>query len=91
MTLDTIMVIIAVTAMFATLACISNPVGGDWIGNARWTGVPLAHVLKLAEPLTRAAFVVFHCLDSRAEGLCVRGALCGRETRRGGPCARPRT
>jgi DMSO/TMAO reductase YedYZ molybdopterin-dependent catalytic subunit len=34
--------------MFATLACISNPVGGDWIGNARWTGVPLATLLQSA-------------------------------------------
>ena len=39
-----------------------------WNAIATWTGVPLAHVLKLAEPLTRAAYVVFHCLDSREDG-----------------------
>jgi DMSO/TMAO reductase YedYZ molybdopterin-dependent catalytic subunit len=31
-----------------TLACVSNPVGGDLISNARWTGVPLSDVLALA-------------------------------------------
>ena len=37
-----------VLSMFATLSCISNEVGGDWTGNARWTGVPLVSVLKAA-------------------------------------------
>ncbi|MEO8608290.1 MAG: molybdopterin-dependent oxidoreductase [Chloroflexota bacterium] len=31
---------------FVTLACISNPVGGDLIGTTRWTGVPLRDILK---------------------------------------------
>ncbi|WP_436885465.1 molybdopterin-dependent oxidoreductase [Nocardiopsis dassonvillei] len=31
-----------------TLTCVSNPVGGDYIGNARWTGVPLASLLAEA-------------------------------------------
>ena len=30
---------------FVTLACISNPVGGDLIGTTRWTGVSLQHLL----------------------------------------------
>jgi len=30
---------------FVTLACISNPIGGDLIGTQRWTGVPLKRVL----------------------------------------------
>jgi len=30
---------------FITLACISNPVGGDLIGTIRWTGVSLKHLL----------------------------------------------
>ncbi|MFD6952420.1 molybdopterin-binding oxidoreductase [Nocardiopsis sp. TSRI0078] len=28
-----------------TLACVSNPVGGSYVGNARWIGVPLASLL----------------------------------------------
>jgi DMSO/TMAO reductase YedYZ molybdopterin-dependent catalytic subunit len=39
-----------------------------WNAIATWTGVPLARVLALAEPLTRAAYVVFHCLDKREDG-----------------------
>ena len=30
----------------ATLTCISNPVAGELIGTARWTGVPLSAVLQ---------------------------------------------
>ncbi|CAN5144860.1 hypothetical protein BH24ACT10_BH24ACT10_09730 [soil metagenome] len=31
-----------------TLACVSNDVGGDLVGNARWQGVPLAALLERA-------------------------------------------
>ncbi|MDA2812818.1 molybdopterin-dependent oxidoreductase [Nocardiopsis sp. RSe5-2] len=31
-----------------TLACVSNQVGGGYIGNARWIGVPLAEILREA-------------------------------------------
>ncbi|WP_394353813.1 molybdopterin-dependent oxidoreductase [Nocardiopsis mwathae] len=31
-----------------TLACVSNPVGGSYVGNARWIGVPLAALLEEA-------------------------------------------
>ncbi|MGY4719252.1 molybdopterin-dependent oxidoreductase [Naumannella huperziae] len=31
-----------------TLACVSNPVGGDLIGNATWLGVPIAEILAEA-------------------------------------------
>jgi len=33
------------THQFITLACISNPVGGDLIGTTRWTGVSLRRLL----------------------------------------------
>ncbi|WP_199702756.1 molybdopterin-dependent oxidoreductase, partial [Jiangella rhizosphaerae] len=33
-----------------TLNCVSNEVGGHLIGNALWTGVPIADVLALAKP-----------------------------------------
>ncbi len=39
-----------------------------WNAIATWTGVPLARLLTLAEPLSRAAYVVFHCLDKREDG-----------------------
>ncbi|MES0838335.1 molybdopterin-dependent oxidoreductase [Nocardiopsis tropica] len=31
-----------------TLTCVSNPVGGGYLGNARWLGVPLASLLAEA-------------------------------------------
>ena len=31
-----------------TLSCVSNPVGGDLVGNAVWTGVPLIELLEEA-------------------------------------------
>ena len=31
-----------------TLTCVSNQVGGSYVGNARWIGVPLATVLERA-------------------------------------------
>lgn len=33
-----------------TLTCVSNPVGGDLAGNARWQGVRIADVLAMAGP-----------------------------------------
>ncbi|MFE3457796.1 molybdopterin-dependent oxidoreductase [Nocardiopsis aegyptia] len=29
-----------------TIACVSNPIGGDLIGNARWIGIPLRTLLE---------------------------------------------
>ncbi|GAA3728186.1 molybdopterin-dependent oxidoreductase [Salinactinospora qingdaonensis] len=31
-----------------TLACVSNPVGGDYVDNARWIGIPLEALLREA-------------------------------------------
>ncbi|MFJ9555400.1 molybdopterin-dependent oxidoreductase [Nocardiopsis sp. NPDC101807] len=31
-----------------TLSCVSNPVGGDLVGNTRWLGYPLADLLRRA-------------------------------------------
>ena len=36
------------TEQYVTLQCISNLVGGDLVGTAKWTGVPLARVLERA-------------------------------------------
>jgi DMSO/TMAO reductase YedYZ molybdopterin-dependent catalytic subunit len=39
-----------------------------WNAIAQWKGVPLGEVLKLAAPLARAGYVVFHCMDKREDG-----------------------
>jgi DMSO/TMAO reductase YedYZ molybdopterin-dependent catalytic subunit len=37
-----------------TMSCISNPVGGPLVGNARWIGIPLADLLEQAAPVPTA-------------------------------------
>lgn len=39
-----------------------------WNAIAQWKGTPFGHVLKLAAPMTRACYVVFHCMDKREDG-----------------------
>lgn len=41
-----------------TLTCVSNPVGGNLAGNAKWLGVPLRDVLKMARPQPGADMVL---------------------------------
>ena len=38
---------------YVTLSCVSNEVGGDLVGNALWSGVPLADLLDRAGPSRR--------------------------------------
>ncbi|SCL19590.1 DMSO/TMAO reductase YedYZ, molybdopterin-dependent catalytic subunit [Micromonospora nigra] len=56
---------------YVTLACVSNEVGGDLIGNARWLGVPIRELLDEAQPLDGADQVV---------GRSVDGWTCGTPT-----------
>ncbi|WP_322799117.1 molybdopterin-dependent oxidoreductase [Thermoflexus sp.] len=46
-----------------TLECISNPVGGDLIGNAVWKGVRMADLLRLAGARSTAREVVLYAAD----------------------------
>jgi DMSO/TMAO reductase YedYZ molybdopterin-dependent catalytic subunit len=48
---------------WTTLACVSNEVGGTLIGNARWLGYPLRHLLARAEPLSGADMVLSRSAD----------------------------
>jgi len=43
--------------LFVTLACISNPIGGDLIGTTRWSGVSVRRVLRDAGISDRARFL----------------------------------
>jgi DMSO/TMAO reductase YedYZ molybdopterin-dependent catalytic subunit len=56
---------------YVTLACVSNEVGGDLIGNARWLGTPVKELLDLAGPLPGADQVVQRSVD---------GWTCGTPT-----------
>lgn len=59
---------------FATLACISNWVGGELIGNAFWRGVPLAAVLEAAGVREGAVDVVFRAFDDYTDSIPVERA-----------------
>ncbi len=48
---------------FVTLACISNPIGGDLIGTTRWTGLRLAELLADARPAPSATHVRMRAAD----------------------------
>jgi DMSO/TMAO reductase YedYZ molybdopterin-dependent catalytic subunit len=56
---------------YVTLACVSNEVGGDLIGNARWLGTPIRELLDEAGPLPGADQVVQRSVD---------GWTCGTPT-----------
>jgi DMSO/TMAO reductase YedYZ molybdopterin-dependent catalytic subunit len=46
-----------------TLVCVSNEVGGDLIGNARWLGLPLGPLLRQAGPHKDADMVLSTSTD----------------------------
>ena len=56
---------------YVTLACVSNEVGGDLIGNALWLGTPIKDLLDEAQPLPDADQVVQRSTD---------GWTCGTPT-----------
>ena len=53
---------------YVTITCVSNEVGGDLIGNAKWTGVRLADVLDMAGVQAGATQVVPRSVDGWAAG-----------------------
>jgi DMSO/TMAO reductase YedYZ molybdopterin-dependent catalytic subunit len=61
-----------------TLACVSNEVGGNLVGNARWLGVPLTELLAEARPKARADQVVGRSVDGFTAGFPLADALDGR-------------
>ena len=48
---------------WTTLACVSNPVGGDLIGNAKWLGYPVRELLARARPTSSADMVLSRSID----------------------------
>jgi len=53
---------------FVTLSCVSNRVGGDLVGNARWLGVPLKTLLDRAGVQTGATQIVGRSVDGWTGG-----------------------
>lgn len=46
-----------------TLACVSNPVGGELVGTATWLGHPVRRILERARPLPEADMVLSRSVD----------------------------
>jgi DMSO/TMAO reductase YedYZ molybdopterin-dependent catalytic subunit len=62
-----------------TLACVSNEVGGDLVGNARWVGVPLAPLLGRAAPRPEADMVLSTSVDGWTCGTPLAALTDGRD------------
>lgn len=67
-----------------TLTCVSNEVGGPYVGNARWIGVPLAELLKEAGVRPPSAGgpadqLVARSVDGMTLGSPVETVLDGRD------------
>jgi DMSO/TMAO reductase YedYZ molybdopterin-dependent catalytic subunit len=54
---------------YVTISCVSNEVGGQLVGNAKWTGVRLRDVLDLAGVQTSATQLVGRSVDGWTAGM----------------------
>jgi hypothetical protein len=64
---------------YVTLACVSNEVGGDLIGNALWLGTPIRELLEEAGPLPGADQVVQRSVDGWTCGSPTSVLMDGRD------------
>ena len=62
-----------------TLACVSNEVGGPYVGNARWIGAPLADLLREAGVHADASQIVSRSADGFTIGTPTAVAMDGRD------------
>lgn len=64
---------------YVTIACVSNPVGGPYVGNAKWTGVRLVEVLERAGVQNGATQIVGTSVDGWTAGFPTEAVFDGRE------------
>ena len=62
-----------------TLTCVSNPVGGHYLGNARWIGAPLRDILEEAGVQPGANQLVGRSVDGFTVGTPTAALLDGRD------------
>ncbi len=63
---------------YVTLSCVSNEVGGDLVGNALWSGVPLVDLLDRAGVQPGADQIVGRSVDEFTVGFPTEVALADR-------------
>jgi DMSO/TMAO reductase YedYZ molybdopterin-dependent catalytic subunit len=60
---------------YVTIACVSNEVGGNLVGNAKWTGVALRDVLEMAGVQATADQLVGRSVDGFTAGMPVEWVM----------------
>jgi DMSO/TMAO reductase YedYZ molybdopterin-dependent catalytic subunit len=60
---------------YETLECISNDVGGGYMSNALWEGVPLRALLQQAGVQNGASKIVFYAADDYSDSIHIEKAL----------------
>ncbi|HJP88270.1 MAG TPA: molybdopterin-dependent oxidoreductase [Candidatus Limnocylindrales bacterium] len=64
-----------IVEQYVTIACVSNEVGGNLVGNAKWTGVALRDVLEMAGVQAGADQLVGHSVDGFTAGMPVEWVM----------------
>ena len=64
---------------YVTLTCVSDPVGGPYVGNAKWLGASLAELIRQARPLAGASQLLCTSVDGFTSGTPLEVVLDGRE------------
>jgi DMSO/TMAO reductase YedYZ molybdopterin-dependent catalytic subunit len=67
------------TADYITLTCVSNPVGGPYVGNALWLGASLASLLREAGIRAGAEQLLCTSVDGFTSGTPVQTVMDGRD------------
>ena len=66
---------------YITLCCVSNPVGGSYIGNAKWLGASLSSLIRAAGPLRGAEQLFCTSVDGFTSGVPLATVLdAGRDS-----------
>jgi DMSO/TMAO reductase YedYZ molybdopterin-dependent catalytic subunit len=69
------LVALPIIEQYVTIACVSNEVGGNLVGNAKWTGVPLRTVLDMAGVQSSADQLVGRSVDGFTVGMPVEWVM----------------
>jgi len=64
---------------YITLTCVSDPVGGPYVGNALWLGARLADLIRQARPLAGANQLLCTSVDGFTSGTPLQVVLDGRD------------
>jgi DMSO/TMAO reductase YedYZ molybdopterin-dependent catalytic subunit len=68
------------TEDYITLCCVSNPVDGPYIGNAKWLGASLASLIRTAGPMRGAEQLLCTSVDGFTSGVPLVTVLDGRDS-----------